>query len=107
MKDNGSTRAWRTLRAKVLREEPTCRIQGPGCTHISDTVDHIHPRSIRPDLAMVRRNLRGACAHCNYSRGNGTKQRGTNQPAKRPAALDLFFNPRRNTDDGPPTSLGA
>lgn len=106
MKDNGSTRAWRLLRAKVLREEPTCRIRGPGCTHTATTVDHIHPRSLRPDLAMNRRNLRGACAHCNYSRGNGTKQRrAPSQAASRPNALS-FFDPTPRPDD-PPTSLGA
>lgn len=106
MKDNGSTRAWRTLRAKVLREEPTCRIQGPGCTHTSTTVDHIKPRSIRPDLAMVRSNLRGACAHCNYSRGNGTKQRRTpTETTNRPSALSFFDSAPR--PDDPPVSLGA
>ncbi len=107
MKSNGSTRAWRTLRAKVLREQPTCQIRGPGCTRISDTVDHIVPRSIRPELAMTRSNLRGACAHCNYSRGDGTKTKTKTRTKSTPPAALAFFNPSSPTDDGPITNIGA
>jgi 5-methylcytosine-specific restriction endonuclease McrA len=102
-KRNGSTRAWRALRAKVLAEEPICRIQGPGCTHIATTVDHIEPYSLRPDLALVRSNCRGACARCNYARGDGTNQQTR---APRPAAL-AWFDTGRSDHDGPPASLGA
>lgn len=67
-----STWAWRKLRAHVLKAEPTCRIGTAGiCTVISTEVDHIIPRSIRPDLAMNRDNLRGSCMPCNRHRGNG------------------------------------
>lgn len=85
MSRNGSTRAWRRLRTQVIKEEPTCRIQLPGCTHISTTADHIIPVSIRPELELVRANCRGACAHCNYKRGAKTTQ-----PKGRPRALDYF-----------------
>lgn len=69
---NISNSRWQRLRAAVLTEEPTCRIQLPGiCTIVSDTVDHIVPRSIDPTLTMVRSNLRGACRACNSSLGNG------------------------------------
>lgn len=69
---NISNSRWQRLRAQVLIEEPTCRIQLPGvCTVASDTVDHIVPRSVDPTLTMVRSNLRGACRSCNSSLGNG------------------------------------
>lgn len=97
---NGSTRSWRIIRAKVLREERTCRIQGPGCTHIADTVDHIVP--VIHGGTDSRENLRGACIHCNSSRGDGT-QRRRGKPDKPAAALGWF-----NTDDDqPPATLGA
>lgn len=86
MNSRGSTRAWRKLRARVIREEPTCRLRLTGCTRTSTTADHIIPRSKRPDLTMVRSNLRGACAHCNYSRGNRTnplRAKAADNPALR------------------------
>lgn len=70
MNSRGGSRAWRRLRDQVIREEPDCRIRGPKCTGRSTTADHIIPKSIRPDLTMVRANLRGACGPCNYGRGN-------------------------------------
>lgn len=70
MADPRHTRAWRKLRDRVVREEPTCRLQHPGvCTYWSQTADHIIPVSVRPDLAMDRGNLRGACQACNWDRG--------------------------------------
>lgn len=64
-----SGRPWRELRARVLVEEPYCMIRGPKCTRWSTTVDHVIPLSVRPDLAHVRSNLRGACGPCNYGLG--------------------------------------
>jgi 5-methylcytosine-specific restriction endonuclease McrA len=64
------SRAWTKLALQVRAEEPTCRLQLPGCTTVSTTADHIIPRSQRPDLEMVRSNLQGACKNCNYKRGN-------------------------------------
>jgi 5-methylcytosine-specific restriction endonuclease McrA len=88
---NGSTRAWRTLRAQVIAEEPLCRIRGEGCTRISDSVDHILPLSTHPHLRMVRANLRGSCQHCNYKRGAGPIQ-----PAPKQArALSFFATPKQ------------
>lgn len=72
--DPRSTRAWRVLRDRVVREEPTCQLRLPGCTTWSTTADHIVPYAIRPDLAMVRTNLQGACTHCNSSKGKGTNE---------------------------------
>lgn len=46
-----------------------CWLQFPSiCTRVSTTADHIIPKSVRPDLAMVRTNLRGACLACNKAR---------------------------------------
>ena len=65
-----NTRAWRRLRDQVVREEPVCRLQLPGCTHVSTTADHIIPVSVAPHLAMTRTNIQGACTSCNLKRGN-------------------------------------
>lgn len=61
----GSTRWWRRTRALVLaRDGYVCQINGPCCTGVATTVDHIR-RVVdggTDDLA----NLRAACARCNY-----------------------------------------
>lgn len=63
------TRAWRTLRDQVVAEEPLCWLRLPGiCTTYSETADHVLTVKERPDLALVRGNLRGACHACNRSR---------------------------------------
>ena len=87
-KDPWKTRAGRKLRAEVLRQEPTCRLRLPGCTRISTHVDHIIPRSQRPDLALVRSNCQGACAPCNYKRGSNTLE-----AVQTPRALGYFTKP--------------
>ena len=70
MADPRRTRAWRRLRDAVVRHEPVCKLQIPGvCTYWSQTADHIVPVRDRPDLAMARGNLRGACNACNQQRG--------------------------------------
>lgn len=60
---SGSTRAWRTLRALVLAEEPLCR----WCGQPSTCVDHIVPRA--SGGTDGRANLAGSCQPCNLSRG--------------------------------------
>lgn len=73
------TQAWRRLRAMVITEEPYCTIGLPGiCTQVSTTADHIVSVADRPDLALIRSNVRGACGPCNYSRGasEGNRKRG-------------------------------
>ena len=81
MGDARQTRAWRKLRDQVVREEPLCWLRLPGCTQLSTTADHVASVHERPDLAMSRDNLRGACHHCNSSdgatRGNRMRGRGT------------------------------
>lgn len=69
--DPRSTRAWSELAKRVAREEPICWLQFEGvCTRRSTTGDHVIPVTERPDLALVRSNVRGACAACNYARRN-------------------------------------
>lgn len=65
------TYAWKQLAKQVIREEPLCWMQLPGiCTRLSTTADHLHPASVRPELALARWNLKGACKACNDKRGN-------------------------------------
>lgn len=69
--DPRNTRAWRALRDRVVREEPTCRLRIVGvCTTVSTTADHIIPVPVRPDLGMERSNHRGVCGPCNEARGD-------------------------------------
>lgn len=86
MTDPRNTRAWKKLAAQVVREEPLCWLKLPGCTSVSTTGDHIIPVDTRPDLALVRANVRGACKHCNSSRG----KRPAPNPAPPPTALAWF-----------------
>ncbi len=65
------TREWRRLRDQVVSEEPYCKLRITGvCTGRSQTADHIVTVKARPDLALVRTNLRGACHPCNRRRGS-------------------------------------
>ena len=66
--DPRSTWAWRRLRDQVVREEPRCWLRLDVCTGASQTADHLVPVIQRPDLALERRNLRGACHACNMKR---------------------------------------
>lgn len=66
--DPRETRAWRKLRDRVVREEPVCQLQLPGCLGASQTADHVRPVVTHPELALVRANLRGACHPCNMAR---------------------------------------
>jgi 5-methylcytosine-specific restriction endonuclease McrA len=59
---------WRKMRARVIREEPICQLRFPGCTGRSVQVDHIVSANDRPDLFLVRSNLRGLCAACHFKR---------------------------------------
>ena len=64
------TRAWRRLRDQVVSEEPLCWLKLDCCTTLSQTADHIITVKARPDLAMVRANLHGACHPCNRRRND-------------------------------------
>lgn len=91
-----STRAWQRLAKQVCTEEPICWLQLDGCTGRSTTGDHIIGASARPDLALVRSNVRGACRHCNNKRGHlppdiARQMYGTpDREAEKPRALTIF-----------------
>lgn len=59
---------WRRVRAHVLaRDNYTCQIRGPRCTHAATHVDHIVRR--RDGGAVLDpANLRASCAACNVGR---------------------------------------
>lgn len=57
--NRGSTRAWRTMRAQVLAEEPTCR----DCGAPSTDAGHIIPKAYGG--TDDRNNLKGQCTPCN------------------------------------------
>lgn len=61
---------WRwELLSKQVRAESRgrCEVCGAPATN----VDHIVPVSERPDLLLVRANLRATCARCNFGRVSG------------------------------------
>lgn len=72
----GSTE-WKTLRARVLREEPVCRL----CRRLpSERVDHIDGRWQNG----ARSNLRGLCTLCERAwtaRQHAAKRRGAKASA--------------------------
>ncbi|WP_067428322.1 HNH endonuclease [Nocardioides jensenii] len=89
--DPRSTQAWRKLAKRVAIEEPTCWLRFEGCTIRSTTGDHVIPVTVRPDLALVRSNVRGACPGCNYKRGNlPVDSLRLGGQMSRPSALDIF-----------------
>ena len=92
IRDPRSTQAWRKLAKQAAHEEPICWLQFPGiCTRLSTTGDHVIPVTKRPDLALVRSNVRGACGPCNNARHNtpveALRLGGDDEP---PAALSIF-----------------
>lgn len=90
--DPRSTQAWRKLAKQVATEEPTCWLRFEGCTIRSTTGDHVIPVTDRPDLALERANVHGACSSCNYKRGNlpiESLRLGTST-TDRPPALGVF-----------------
>lgn len=91
-----STRAWQRLAKQVCTEEPICWLRLDGCTVRSTTGDHIIPASSRPDLALIRSNVRGACQHCNNKRGHLPAELAREMygnattPTEKPRALGIF-----------------
>jgi 5-methylcytosine-specific restriction endonuclease McrA len=69
-KRNGSTRAWRKVRAEVLkRDHHRCFYCGDRAT----TVDHLRPVS-RGGAELDPENCVAACAGCNGSKGEMTAE---------------------------------
>lgn len=59
---------WRKAAKVYLSRNPFCVLRLPGCEVLAVTVDHVIPRSKRPDLMYDQSNWRPACRHCNSSR---------------------------------------
>ena len=91
-------RPWRRIRQTVLKREPYCRIGGPRCTRVSTTVDHVIPLSVRPDLAHVLTNLRGACGACNYAGGARITNAKLTHSGRRNGAYRVHKQARRTAD---------
>lgn len=86
-RDARGSRAWRRLRDQVVRDEPACTLRYPGvCTGRSQTGDHIVPVAERPDLVLVRSNVRGSCHACNAER---ERRRRTPPRAPEPTRFEL------------------
>jgi 5-methylcytosine-specific restriction endonuclease McrA len=59
----GSTRQWRTIRARVLnRDGHECTIRGPRCTITATEVDHIINKAAGGTDTLA--NLRAVCQSC-------------------------------------------
>jgi 5-methylcytosine-specific restriction endonuclease McrA len=75
MPDTIHSPSWRRLVAYVLaRDNYTCQINGPRCTTLATTGDHITPRAEGGRL-LDPANVRAACRTCN-SRGGATITNG-------------------------------
>jgi len=94
--ERGGSRPWRRLRARVLKEEPMCRVRLPGvCTGLSETVNHIVPKAVAPHLVMSRTNCQGSCRACNLQLGKRSRSSVARKRAaggsKAPARALAFF----------------
>lgn len=85
--DPRGTQEWFRVRDQTVAEEPVCWLQLEGCTGASQTADHVLTVRDRPDLALVRSNLRGVCHSCNRRRG----RLGVNELRRGGAAPALGF----------------
>lgn len=65
-------RPWKRLRQQVLGASDVCWLCGD---RGADTVDHVLPRSLYPELAEDISNLRPAHRSCNSARGAGHTDR--------------------------------
>jgi 5-methylcytosine-specific restriction endonuclease McrA len=74
----GSSAWQRTRRAILARDARVCMVQGPNCTGIATTVDHIIPTS-QGGPFWDPANLRASCKRCNYGRGSSIAAANTRQ----------------------------
>jgi hypothetical protein len=74
MSDDGfyESRQWLELRYRVLQKAGgSCKLCGcRGSSENPIQVDHIEPRSLRPELALVESNLQVLCKNCNMGKSN-------------------------------------
>lgn len=82
-----STAAWQRLRRQILaRDQHLCRIQGPRCRQVANTVHHIVPIS-QGGAMWDPTNLAAACGPCNY--GNGAHVKAENHRSSRERIAEL------------------
>lgn len=93
LKDNGSTSAWRKIRARILlRDGYTCQ----WCGEEANTVDHIIERS--QGGSDHEDNLIAACNRCNYGRvGRKALNGGFFNTPKTPLTLPGGFIPENGS----------
>ncbi len=61
----GYDRGWSAMRARVLAEEPLCRMcKRAGRVKAAAMLDHILPIRVRPKLRLERSNLQPLCVQC-------------------------------------------
>ncbi len=85
-KRTGTRKFNQRIRPVVLRRDPVCKLQLPGCTQVSTEVDHITPVYLGGTDDLT--NARGVCSHCHAShtgRQAAQARWGTTPPAERPA----------------------
>ena len=71
----GYDRAWQKVRDAVLAEEPLCRFCfDAGRVTAAEEVDHIKTVRDRPDLRLVRANLRPLCKPCHSTHTGSTSR---------------------------------
>lgn len=89
---NGSTWAWRKIRAAVLdRDGRRCQLRLDGCTRVATCVHHLHGRAVTGDDP---RHLVASCTPCNLRvgdpqrSGNTARQHSSNvDPAPKQTTL--------------------
>lgn len=66
------SRAWLDLRYRVLQKSGgSCKLCGCRATPENPIhVDHIKPRSLHPELALIESNLQVLCKSCNLGKSN-------------------------------------
>lgn len=80
--ERGYTSRWRRYSQSFLGkpENVFCKLQLPGCTNISECVDHIDPPNGPDDQRFWEpKNHQGACIHCNSVKGH-RKMVGNSKP---------------------------
>lgn len=74
---------WRALRARVLAEEPWCRLcLAQGVQRRSRVGDHIETVRARPDLRLARSNIQALCWPCHNAKTN-RQDGGLGKPKRR------------------------
>jgi 5-methylcytosine-specific restriction endonuclease McrA len=78
--DGRAGHKWRQIRAQVLATNTICWLCGlPG----ADSVDHVIPLSVAPELAHDPANLKPAHRRCNSKKGAKVGGSGVRHPVSR------------------------